>query len=95
MAKLQADKISDKITIPCDFVIEKKNEDQTETFNFNGSQEVSEECRVIDIGDKAIEEISCIKNGHLFVLGQTAIHINTEKLSCSLSKLLKSFYKHQ
>ena len=42
--------MSDKIKLPCDFVFEKKDEDKTETINYDGNQDISEECRAIDIG---------------------------------------------
>ena len=76
MVGLEQEKMTDKIKIPCDFLFEKKSEEQTQTIEYDGAQDIFEEYRAIDIGPKTIEELSCIRKGHLFVLGQTGIQTN-------------------
>ena len=68
-------------------------EGHIQTIEFDDSQADSLGCQVLDIGKKSVEKINKIERGHLFLLGETAIVKPATKVSDSLSRIIKNFFK--
>jgi 3-phosphoglycerate kinase len=52
---LEENRLSEKLIIPCDFILLKAEEGSTETVIYDGSQNLIQEYEVIDIGAKTVD----------------------------------------
>lgn len=78
--------------MPLDLILSKEG---SETLVYNGSQSDIHGYSAEDIGPATIELINNIHQGHLFILGETAIKRNATQPSKSLASIIKALYKKQ